>query len=180
MALDTITTCAFKILSRWNVLKTPSGVVSSIRSDTEAEIGESLTFTLGTGANQANNIVYKDTTLAASASTTFDLRADLASVCNETGLLITAVKAMIIQNKTTTTSTLIKVGGAASNPWFDAASGPFVDGTSLIGIPNGGAIAFTNPSSAGSITDATHKALKILNADGTNSATVRMILFVKA
>ena len=125
-----------------------------------------LTFADGSGAGQANRVYTNSATMtiAASGTLSIDLSGSVTDAFGNT-LTLTKLRALLIEHLTTTTSTNITVGGGA-NPIF---------GSKLSGleINNGDHMLFTCKNGY-TITGGSADTLRIVNADGTNQATVRI------
>jgi len=101
-----------------------------------------LTLSLGSGADQANNVFSDARTLAASATETLDLAGGVSNALGQT-LTFSAIKAIKIEADEGNTNTVVVGGG--SNPF----RGWFTDATDKLSIPPGGVVLLGDPSAAG-------------------------------
>jgi hypothetical protein len=132
-------------------------------------VSESLTFTNGTGANQAQ-IVWSDSrTIAAGSNESIDL----LSLDDDRGTLVfSAIKAIYV--RATGASSVFWTGFGVGDDWdtgplqAPAASGLF--------IPPGGLLLVTNPSAAGWAVAAPSNEIAIQNSSETAAATYDIIL----
>lgn len=125
-----------------------------------------LNFTDGNGAGQANRVYTNSATMtiAASGTLNIDLSGSVTDAFGNT-LTLTKLRALLIEHLTTTTSTNVTVGGG-TNPIF---------GTKISGleINNGDHMLFTCKNGY-TVTGGSADNLRIVNADASNSATVRI------
>jgi hypothetical protein len=109
---------------------------------------KSITFTNGSGANQALYIgAIDDTCSTSKAAVTLDLDdIDLNAVPVPFGTVaFTSVKALLIINDSTTSGENIIIGNAAATPWV----GPLGGTTPTITIPPSSSVMLVNPTAAG-------------------------------
>lgn len=107
-----------------------------------ADITINTQFTNGTGANQAKNWYTAQRTVTGSAET-LDLAGSLYNGLSETVITATAIKALLIYNRTTTVGYTLTVGAAA------APIAIFADATDKLIINPGGLFLLVDPSAAG-------------------------------
>ncbi|MBI5724600.1 MAG: hypothetical protein HZA50_11615 [Planctomycetes bacterium] len=105
----------------------------------------SLSFTSGTGANQADRAYTNEFTLASGSTTVLDLTSTSVFTDNfNSSAVMARVKEITITNPTATygsnTGTL-EVGSGATNPWL----GFLKDGTDKVTVRPGGQISFHAP-----------------------------------
>lgn len=140
-----------------------------------AQFSYSQAYTAGTGANQADTIYLTTGTIAASGSTTIDLTA-LTDIYGN-NISFARVKALYFELQTTTTASSVSIGNAAANQALQGAANFLDAGTDIIRVLNGGCLFFSaGPSSTAFTVDSTHKSLKFLNNDGSNTATYRLCI----
>lgn len=127
-----------------------------------------LTFAIadGTGDDQANGYHKDVITVAASATTTIDLRALPLKLFGGTGTLSLAkVKALLIVNRSTTAS--LSVNGTTSNRWTALSAGAMTLG------PEG--VLYVTHLNAGYATSASDKVIAITN-NGASAADVEVYI----
>ena len=128
----------------------------------------SLNFSNGSGAGQANRVYTNSatTTIAASGTLSLELSGVLTDAFGNT-LTLTLLRALFIEHLTTTTASYVTIG-AGSNPVF---------GTKIANLElyNGDHFMFTCKNGY-TITPATADILRIVNADASNAATVRITI----
>ncbi len=136
------------------------------------------TLAQGTGAGNSK-IFYQHTyTLAASASQDVDLAGAVADVFGNT-VTFAKVKIIYVELQTTTTATSIYVGGSSSNGFINwiSSAGTFATDQPKITVRNGGVFLLACTDATGyAVTAGTADILKLTNADGANSATVRVAI----
>lgn len=116
----------------------------------------------GTGANQANRLLDTTQTIAASGTYTLDVTSATDPLNNAVAL--TRVTEILIQHLSTSAASSITAGGG---------SNPVITSYSVTLKPGGKSLPFSDYS-ATALAISTNKNIKILNNDGTNSATVRI------
>lgn len=126
-------------------------------------------FTVGTGADQANQVWSDQRTLAASANEELDIQGGTLENGFGQAITFSAIKAIFIRNRSTTGELL--VGGAAANA-FDS---PFGDSSDKVRVRRGGILLLTGPDAVGHAVDASD-VLKIDNEDTVNTLTYDIIL----
>jgi hypothetical protein len=133
-------------------------------------VSESLTFTNGTGANQAQ-IVWSDSrTIAADDGDILDFQAGLAD--DRGSVAFASIKAIYIRN--TGTVPLSWQSLAEPEYW---GSGPLQAGESQgMDIPAGGLVLLTNPSAAGWIVESGDEQIQFINSSETTAAAYDIIL----
>jgi len=151
-------------------------VVGSLRTASDpltSGASASLTFTNGTGANQANNLYAATRTLNSAATETLDLAGSLANAFGDT-ITASQVKGVYIKNTSTTDS--LVVGDAASNAWEAWTD----DAGSTIKVPPGGVFFLGAPLSGGMpVVGGSSDNLKIAHGtDTTNDLTYTIALLV--
>lgn len=131
---------------------------------------KTVSFTHGTGANQANQIWTDTRTISASSSEDLDLAGVLTSPLGTT-LTFTKIKAIIIAASANNTNNVV-VGGDTNAliNWVGNAN-------DVVNIRPGGFICLTAPdSTAYGVTASTGDILQITNSDGTSSVTYDIII----
>jgi len=118
----------------------------------------------GTESHQANQVWdVTEVTLSAAESITFDLTSLDRDFFGETVTLSFAtVKGILIVNRNTMGSAYLKVGSAASNPWY----APLGSATDYLKIPAGGSVLFSHPGAGWSVSGSA-KALKLEAVGGS-------------
>lgn len=159
----------------WKGLCTITGI-GSVTS--EGSAGRSFALEYGTGANKINTGFQKTYTISASGTQVIDLTGSgsPAGIDGASTSTLARIKIMLIENLSTaqggTAGSSVAVGGAESNAFV---GGLLVDDTSVLNVPNGGAIGFVDPSATGAVVTAgTGDQLLITNLDAVNAATVRI------
>ena len=130
-----------------------------------------ITFANGNGADQANRLWRSSRSLAASASEDIDLY-DFSGAIDPQGstYALVKVKALLIRNTSTDNGSTLTIGAAASNPWTGPLGGTSPTITLTPGTATQGVLVLVN-GTGWTVTDASAHLLKILNNDGTNTAT---------
>lgn len=125
----------------------------------------------GTGAANTADLVYAvQSTIAASGNTTIDLAGSLTDFFGAT-ITMARVKYLLIRNTNDTTASSITVGNGTN------AFGMFNAATTTHSIRNNGFLAFGCPDATGiAVSAGTTDELKLLNADGTNTATYQVVI----
>lgn len=178
MALDVLNSASARFQIGWDAAKNQTGLngVSSSNSLTK-----NVTFTLGVGAGQINEVVSQIRTLAASTNEELDLAAALANVVNDPAVALARIKVLAIQLLSTTDDSTngtlassITIGNAAATPW----QGPFGATTHTITVPNGGFVVLGRTDATGwAVTNGAADKLKIANNDAGLIAAYRITLF---
>ena len=130
-----------------------------------------VSFSNGTGANQANQMFADQRTLSASATEDLDLAGVLV---NNIGTTVTfaRVKAIIVKASSSNTNNVL-VGGASATQFINWVGDP----TDKISVRPGGAFILIAPDATGyAVTAATGDLLKIANSAGTTSVTYDIII----
>lgn len=157
----------------WTYTNTPtgstSGQLSTINSNT---VTYSYSLSSGTGALGTADLLYVlSTTIAASSSVSADLVGTAVDAFGTT-LSMARVKFMFLKHTSDTTATDISFGNA-TNPmvnWISAA-------TSTVKIYNNGIFLIGSPSATSyALTGGSADAVKILNNDSSNTATVNLVI----
>jgi hypothetical protein len=175
MAFDTLENATFSITMRQTARKSSAGLKPRTEQDTLQNV---ITWTLGTGAGQINEVYAALLTIAASGNQVLDLTALIDTLGN--AWAATGIKSIFIQLLGATDTapdgvtvgngcTGITVGNNATNPWSAAISD---QATGTITLANGAQFGRARYDAAGWVVDATHKSLKILNNDAVNPALV--------
>ena len=130
-----------------------------------------VSFADGTGNDQANRIYRASRSLAASASEDIDLY-DFSGATDAHGRIfaLAKVKALAIRNTSNANSSTLTVGAASSNPWTGPLGGTSPTVTLTPGDSAAGILLLVN-GDGWTVTDASAHLLKVLNNDGTNTAT---------
>lgn len=124
-----------------------------------------LSFANGNGAGQANDVYETTLSIGTSATATLTLSALTDAFGNS--LVMTKLRALLIEHRTTTTASAVTVGGG-THPVF---------GTTIAGliIPNGNFFTYTNKNGLAMVAG-TNDVLTIINSDASNVATVRVTI----
>lgn len=165
----------------WNVQATQTGAPATVNSGSWSP---SLSYTNGSGAGQASDYVQVINTLAGGANSTYDLTSTFADLVGTSSVNMATVRMFVIWllsssqtgpdgSTVGTTATSITVGGAASSQAFTAATpaGFFGSAAYTFNVPNGGWAGFGVANAGGYTAGATYSKLKVLNNDGSNTAT---------
>ena len=136
------------------------------------------TLTNGTGANQADLIYIRSTTLAAGATLNLDLAGTLLDMYGNT-ITMARFKVLYFELLTTTTASSVTIGGHATvavGNWITAT--PDLDTAQpKIRVRNGGCVLLVAPdATAYAVTATTDDTLTLVNADGANVATYRLVI----
>lgn len=157
--------------NRHSINKANSGSLNATAVEQNYSTTNQFT-SIGAGALAFNEIYCAVRTLAGGASETLDLYGGLTNEIGDT-INFARIKSISIELLTTTTASSITVGNAASNPW----TGPLGGTTPTITIRNGGFFAASCSDATGfTVTNASADSLKVLNNDGSNTATYRLTL----
>lgn len=128
----------------------------------------------GTAADNAQKFVTISAALT-TTGTTYDLTAITGGAGNA-NVNFTAIKAIVIEDTSTTAANYVIAGAAATSAWEAWTS---VTGSTFLvpagGAANGGVVVMYNPSAAGWTVDGTHKNFKLATAAGTATAKVLII-----
>lgn len=125
----------------------------------------------GTGANQADMAWHDQRTLGAGASENLDLYGSLTDAFGST-MNFARIKALQIVADSDNGST-ITVGGAAANPWY----GIFGAANDVLKIRAGsGCLFIAADATAWPVTDSSADILKVLNDDGGDTATYKIVI----
>lgn len=146
-----------------------NSLTGSITVSAPAGFSYSQSLTNGTGAANTADLVYAvQSTLAGAANTTIDLAGSVTDFFGST-ITMARVKYLLIKHTNDTTATSITVGnGTNALALFNAATATHSirnNGVFLVGCADATGIAV----SAGTTDE-----LKLLNADGTNTATYQV------
>ena len=127
---------------------------------------EEISFAVGAGANQANEAFFDTRTLVGADSEDLDLAGVLENAYGET-ITFAAIKAIVIVKRSADAE--ITIGGASSNEF----QGPFgATGDKHTIAADGGVFVAAKPDADGwPVVADTGDLLKILNDDGSNTAT---------
>jgi hypothetical protein len=117
----------------------------------------------GTGSNQVDLLFSDKRTLASNTSENLDLAGVLTDAFGAT-ITFAKIKSICVKCPITNT-TIISVGGAASNTFV----GPFADATDIAKVKAGGSIMFNDPVTGWTVTAATGDILKIANSTGASA-----------
>lgn len=130
----------------------------------------SKTLTVGTGADQADQVFSDQRTLAGTANETLDLQ----SLTNSLGVAVvfTKVKLLYIEVVSTNSDSTITVGASGSSAFNTPFSG---DDTFSIDIGPGGVAMFCRTDSTAYAVSGTVKDLKVLN-NSASSLTYNIII----
>jgi hypothetical protein len=127
-------------------------------------------FTDGTGAGKAEITWHDQRTLAAEGTDNLDLAGGVSHAFGTA--TFTKVKALVIQNTTTTTGLVLHVGGAASNP-ISTLTGATND---VIVVGAGGTLVLTAPTDGYVITGGSADVLKVYNPHAETAVTYDIVV----
>lgn len=147
-----------------------TALAGSITPTTSSGFSYSYSLTSGTGALGTADLLYAAAgTLAASANTGIDLVGGSTDYYGTT-ITMARLKYWLIKNTADTTATAITVGNHANAVLFFSAN------TATISVRNNGLFMGGCPDATGiAMTAATSDVVKLLNADGTNTATYNVV-----
>lgn len=148
-----------------------NGLTGSISPTVSAGFTHSQTLTNGTGAANTADLIYAvQTTIAGGANTSLDLAGSLANFFGTT-ITMARLKFWLIKHTNDTTASSITVGNhAAPVAFFNTAN-------NTVSIRNNGFWAGGCADATGiAITGGSTDGIFFLNADGSNTATVQVIL----
>lgn len=131
----------------------------------------SKSFTNGTAASMVDLLYVTNGTLAGSGTLNVDLAGSVADFFGTT-ITMARVKVMYLENTNDTTSTGISFGNHAAPlvNWISV-------GTTTVSIRNGGCFFLCAPdATAYAVTATTADGLKLTNADGSNTATYKLVV----
>ena len=146
----------------WTFSNALTGSINTVNSN---QWSYSKSTTNGTGAAGTADLIYAAAgTIAASATLNLDFAGSLASFFGTT-ITMARMKFLFLHHTTDTTATSLTIGNHA-NPLA------LTSGTDTISLRNGGILLFGDSGGTGiAITGGATDALKIVNADGANTAT---------
>lgn len=134
--------------------------------------------TNGTAINNADKIYISSSTLAGGASVNLDLAGTLADMFGNT-ITFARIKVIYVELTTDTTSTGLLVGGhatAAFGNWITSAD-TLDNDQPKVRVRNGGCFFLCAPdATAYAVTATTDDLLTLTNADGSNTATYKVVL----
>lgn len=185
MALSTISQAIARMTATHQVGKARTGYADLTDSDNGPNPADQVSFALGTGADQINEILSVILTIAASTTTDFDLSAAQTNVVNDA--LVTLARAKFVSFKLLgvadldpvgtvlgTACSSVVVGAAAANPFLMFLTGA----THTFTLGNGDFVMGTRRSATGMVlTSGASDTLRIQNLDAVNSAKVRFKLY---
>lgn len=160
--------CSGTIAVTIDVLETSTANTIGPAKD-NVNTSQSITWTDGSGASQANKQWSKTATLTAT-SATFDLSGLTGTFGTVT---FTKIKALVLINTSTTDGAMLTVGNAASNVW----AAPFGGSTQTVKVGPGSCLilsAMTAQSTGAWTVDSSNKNLKI--DAGSATITYKLIL----
>lgn len=179
MPLDTFTG---KIEARinWSASKSQEGLAGLFSNE---NLNRTISMSVGTGSDQADEVVSTIVSVAASGTSDLDLGAALTNVVNDTAITLATVKAIVIEllTATDTDANGTVIGSAATNVTvggdINAAVLGFGGATETWTINNGDFLAASRRAAGWAITNATADILQIVNNDAAVGAEVRVTLF---
>lgn len=183
MALDSLSS-TLKIQLNWTAEDNLTGDDYSPVQNTgtithQSSVGTSAANNAAGGGNELISWIQS---ISASSSATIDLTS-LTNILQASGISLARVKGIVIRLLSTTddetngtAATYVTVGNNSSNDWTSQSGGRgwLASATSVLDIPNGGAVGASFPSAAGVLVDSTHKIIKIANADSSVAAKVQI------
>lgn len=147
-------------------------------SDTlnQGSTGSLQPYTTGTGADQANKIFVNQYSIAASGNQQLDLAGGVVDYANQT-ITFTKIKEIYIALTADTTASSILVGGGTDGAGTNALVGYVANASDMIRVGNGRAFTTGRSDATGfPVTAGTGDILRILNEDGSNVATVNVVI----
>lgn len=155
--------------AQWEYTKA-DGTTSVVDS---SNFSKTISLTNGVGTAGTGDLMYRiSTTIAAGATLNIDLAGSLADVFGTT-LTFARIKFFFLHLTTATAASAITVGNG-TNPWLMNALSA---ATTTVSVRNGGFLAFGDPgATAYPVTAGTADVLKLVNADGSNIATVEICI----
>jgi len=163
------------ITTQFSAVETAAGDLRSGSINTTLA-KQTRTLADGSGLNQANRLFADTATLAAEASASLDLF-DFSGAKDAQGqsFALTKVKAIILRNKASDATAILRVGGEGSTAAFMAVNGS--DTIHIADIGPGGEMALLAPSGAGyAVADTSNHLLKIANQSTTASAEYDIVV----
>jgi hypothetical protein len=142
-----------------------SNDLAAVLAEFSALTKREVTFSPGTGANQADKLFLDTRTISASSSENLDLAGSLTDP-NGATLTFATVKAILVLAAAANTNNVV-VGGAASNGFV----GPFGDATDTIAVKPGGAFLWVAPATGATVTASTGDILKVANSSSGSSVS---------
>jgi len=179
-ALSVINSARVSISVTWDVVKSVTGFAGVRSNETITRL---VNFTLGTGADQINEIYTAVLTVNAATTTDFDLTPTLTNVVNDLLIVLARVKFLMIELLTATDTdpagTVIGTAASSITVFGDANSLPALNtAATTTTLGNGDAVVFIRRSATGIVvTGGTGDVLQIQNNDGATAAKVRVTLF---
>jgi len=125
----------------------------------------------GTTANLADVFYHDQATITTSSSTDYDLAGTLTNVFGATATFAN-VKGILIQNTTTTSTYIVKVGAKGSNDFVNWVA----SATDIVQIGAGGTFLLTAPVDGFDVTADSGDILKIAN-DNAGSVTINVVIW---
>lgn len=183
MALDSLTS-TLKIQMNWTAEDSLTGDDYSPVSNTgtithQSSVGTSAANAAAGGGNELCSFIQS---IAASSSAVIDL-SSLTNILQASAISLARVKGIVIRllsatddETNGTAAEYITVGNNASNDWTSQSGGRgwLASATSVIDIPNGGAVGASFPTAAGVLVDSTHENVKVVNGSSTLAAKVQI------
>jgi hypothetical protein len=135
------------------------------------QLGAALTN--GTGAGKARYIYVWTGTIAGAATQDFDLAGALTDFFGNT-ITFAKVKGIVLTHSSSTTATSVSLDGSVTN-----AFKTYLGGTNpTVKVNNGYSFALMGSDATGyAVTAGTGDVLRVLNNDGTNTATVSLVVY---
>lgn len=167
----TLTSFQITASAQWNLTSSVTGLSNSSSNNNSTSYAQALTS--GTGASgTANLLYYSQTVLAASANTTITFSGGATTDFFGNAMTFARVKYVYINNNNATTASSITVGNATHPlPLFGISLG-----TTTLSINNNGFLCGGDPGATGmAVGSGATDSIKIVNADGANSATVNIV-----
>lgn len=180
MALSVVNSCRLTLTAAWDVVKSVTGF-NGVRSN--ESVSRIVNFTLGTGADQCNEIYSAVLTVNAATTTDFDLTPTLTNVVNDVTITLARIKMIMIELLTATDTdpagSVIGSSASSITVFGDANSTPFLNtAATTTTLGNGDAVVFLRRSATGIVvTGATGDILQIQNNDGAVAAKIRVTIF---
>lgn len=171
LATATLTSFSVKMQINWQYDLASTGLTNPNTNTNGFNVN--LSTVNGTGAAGTANLIYAvQITIAGGGNTTINVNSSPVSDWFGATIVMARVKFFFINLTTATSASSIAVGNAAA-PIVNWISAP----TSTIAINNGGVWLQGDTGATGyAVTTTTHDVLKVLNNDGSNTATLNLVL----
>ena len=154
-----------------SLLETGTTTTLGVTPGARLIVSRAVALANGTGANQADRVWSRRSTLAASASETWDLNGVLTDTFGN-AVNFVKIKGLFLYAASGNTNNVV-LGNAAANAWV----GPFGAATHTIATAPDGYLQFIAPGLAGwAVTAGTADQLKVANSGAGTSVTYDLVL----